>query len=138
MPAGKWTEYAVHNLDKDAAREKLIQHPRHVKLAQACQWLERNAAQVSKIRNKFGPKGLGEEEVIAAADVAVKDAKQVVAVCLILRLVLGCANSSPLDTADARGQAVAQLKGQIKQLPVEGASNAMLDKYIAEGTAGFV
>ena len=42
-----------------------------------------------------------------------------------------------LDTADARGQAVAQLKGQITQLPVEDASNAMLEKYIAEGTAGF-
>ena len=58
------------------------------------------------------------------------------AVCLILGLVLGCAKSKPLGTADARGQAVAQLKGQITQLPVEDASNAMLEKYIAEGTAG--
>ena len=65
------------------------------------------------------------------------NAKQVVALALILRLVLGRSNSSPLDTADARGQAVAQLKGQITQLPVEDASNAMLEKYIAEGTAGF-
>ena len=135
MPAGKWTEYAIHNLDKDAAREKLIQNPRHIKLAQACQWLERNAAHVSKIRKEFGLKE--EEEEIAAADVAVKDAKQVVAVCLILGLVLGCAKSKPLDTADARGQAVAQLKGEITQLPVEDASNAMLEKCIAEGTAGF-
>ena len=93
MPAGAWTEYAVSKLDKDAAFEKLAQNPSHVKLAQACQWLERNAAHVSKIRKQFGLEGLGEE--IAAADVAVKDAKQVVAVCLILRLVLGCANSSP-------------------------------------------
>ena len=100
MPAGEWTEYAINNLDKDAAREKLIQNPRHVKLAQACQWLERNAAQVSKIRTQFDLQGLGEEEVVAAADVAVKDAKQVVAVCLILGLVLGCAKPRPLDTAD--------------------------------------
>ena len=135
MPAGDWTEYAINNLDKDAAREKLIQNPRHIKLAQACQWLERNAAHVSKIRKQFGLEGLGAEEEIAAADVAVKDAKQVAVVCLILRLVLGCASSSPLDTADARGQAVAQLKGQIAHLPVEDASNAMLEKYIAEGTA---
>ena len=133
MPAGKWTEYAIHKLDKDAVREKLIQNPHHIKLAQACQWLERNAAHASKIRNEFGLQE--EEEEIAAADVAVKDAKQVVAVCLILGLVLGCAKSKPLDTADARGQAVAQLKGQITQLPVEDASNAMLEKYIAEGTA---
>ena len=137
MPAGKWTEYAIHNLDKDAAREKLIQNPRHIKLAQACQWLERNAAHVSNIRNQFGLKGLGEEEEIAAADVAVKDAKQVVAVCLILGLVLGCSKYKPLDTADARGQAVAQLKGQTTQLPVEDASNAMLEMYIADGTVGF-
>ena len=52
MPAGEWTAYAIHKLDKDAAREKLIQNPRHIKLAQACQWLERNAAQVSKLRKK--------------------------------------------------------------------------------------
>ena len=135
MPAGKWTAYAIHNLDKDAAREKLIHNPRHIKLAQACQWLERNAAHTSKIRKEFGLQE--EEEEIAAADVAVKDAKQVVAVCLILGLVLGCSKSKPLDTADARGQAVAQLKGQITQLPVEDASNAMLEKYITEGTAGF-
>ena len=88
----------------------------------------------ARFANKFDLKALGEE--IAAADVAVKDAKQVVAVCLILRLVL-CVNSSPLNTADARGQAVAQLKGQIAQLPVDDASSAMLEKYIAEGTAGF-
>ena len=69
---------------------------------------------------------------------AIKDAKQVVALALILRLVLGCANSSPLDTADARGQAVAQLKGQIAQLPVDDASSALLEKFIAEGTAGAV
>ena len=135
MPAGQWQESAIHNLDKDAAREKLIQNPRHIKLAQACQWLERNAAHAIKIRNKFGLQD--EEKDIAAADVAVKDAKQVVAVCLILGLVLGCAKSKPLDTADARGQAVAQLKGQITQLPVKDASNAVLEKYIAEGTAGF-
>ena len=135
MPAGKWTEYAIHKLDKDAEREQLIQNPRHIKLAQACQWLERNAAHVSKIRKQLGLEAPAQE--IAAADVAVKDAKQVVAVCLILGLVLGCAKSRPLDTADARGQAVAQLKGQITQLPVEDASNAMLEKYIAEGTAGF-
>ena len=124
MPAGEWTEYAMHNLGKDAARETLNQTPHHIKLAQACQWLERNAAHVSKHRKQFSLKE--EEHEIAAADVAVKDAKQVVAVCLILRLVLGCANSSPLDTADARGQAAAQLKGPITQLPDEDASNAML------------
>ena len=135
MPAGECTVYAINNLDKDAAREKLIQNPRHVKLAQACQWLERNAAHASKIRKEFGLQE--EEEEIAAADVAVKDAKHVVAVCLVLGLALGCSKSKPLDTADARGQAVAQLKGQITQLPVEDASNAMLEKYIAEGTAGF-
>ena len=138
MPAGAWKEYAVSKLDKDAALEKLVQNPRHVKLAQACQWLERNAAHASKIRKQIGLEGLGEEEEIAAADVAVKDAKQVVVVCLILRLVLGCANSSPLDTADARGQAVAQLKGQIAELPVDDASNELLETFIAEGTAGVV
>ena len=133
MPAGEWTKYAISDTDKDAALEKLIQNPRHIKLAQACQWLERNAANVSKIRNKFGLEPLGEEIAAAAA---VKDAKQVVALCLILRLVLGSSSdSSPLDTADARGQAVAQLKGQIAQLPVDDASNAMLEKYIAEGIA---
>ena len=97
--------------------------------------LSKLAAHVSKIRKKLGLEALGEE--IAAADVAVKDAKQVVAVCLILRLVL-CVNSSPLNTADARGQAVAQLKGQIAQLPVDDASSALLEKFIAEGTAGAV
>ena len=136
MPAGEWKEYAINNLDKGAAIEKLIENPRHIKMAQACQWLERNAAHVSKIRKKLGLKALGEE--ITATDVAVKDAKQVVALALILRLVLGCnANSGPLD-ADARGQVVAQLKGQIAQLPVDDASNAMLEKYFAEGTASAV
>ena len=134
MPAGQWKEYAINNLDRDAAVEKLIQNPRHIKLAQACQWLERNTAHVSKIRKKLGLEALGAE--ITAADEAVKDAKQVVALALILRLVLGCnANSSTLDTADARGQAVAQLKGQIAFLPVDKASSAMLEKFIAEGTA---
>ena len=79
---------------------------------------------------------MGEET--AATAVAVKDAKQVVALAFFLRLVLGCnANSGPLD-ADARGQVVAQLKGQIAQLPVDDASNAMLEKYFAEGTASAV
>jgi hypothetical protein len=133
MPAGEWKEYAIKNLDKDAATEKLVHNPRHIKMAQACEWLERNAARVSNIRKKLGLKALGED--ITATDVAVKDAKQVVALALILRLVLGCnANSGPLD-ADARGQVVAQLKGQIAQLPVDDASNAMLEKYLAEGTA---
>ena len=93
MPAGAWQEYAVRILDKDAALEKLVQNPRHVKLAQACQWLERNAANVSKIRKKLRLEAPAQE--IAAAGVAIKDAKQVVALALILRLVLGCANSSP-------------------------------------------
>ena len=136
MPAGAWKEYAVSKLDKDAAFEKLAQNPRHVKLAQACQWLERNAANVSKIRKKFRLEAPAQE--IAAAGVAIKDAKQVVALALILRLVLGCSTSSPLDTADARGQAVAQLKGQIAELPVDDASNELLEKFIAEGTAGVV
>ena len=134
MPAGEWKEYAINNLDRDAAVEKLIQNPRHIKLAQACQWLERNTAHVSKIRTKLGLEALGAK--ITAADEAVKDAKQVVALALILRLVLGCnANSSTLDTADARGLVVAQLKGQIVFLPVDKASSAMLEKFIAEGTA---
>ena len=70
MPAGKWTEYASHNLVTDEAREKLLQTPRHIKLAQACQWLERNAAHASKIRTEFGLTEEDEDE-IAAADVAV-------------------------------------------------------------------
>ena len=136
MPAGAWKEYAVSKLDKDVALEKLVQNPRHVKLAQACQWLERNAANVSKIRKKLRLEAPAQE--IAAAGVAIKDAKQVVALALILRLVLGCSTSSPLDTADARGKAVAQLKGQIAELPVDDASNELLEKFIAEGTAGVV
>lgn len=136
MPAGAWKEYAVSKLDKDAAFEKLAQNPRHVKLAQACQWLERNAANVSKIRKKLRLEAPAQE--IAAAGVAIKDAKQVVALALILRLVLGRSNSSPLDTADARGQAVAQLKGQIAELPVDDASNELLETFIAKGTAGVV
>ena len=136
MPAGAWKEYAVSKLDKDVALEKLVQNPRHVKLAQACQWLERNAANVSKIRKKLRLEAPAQE--IAAAGVAIKDAKQVVALALILRLVLGCSPSSPLDTADARGKAVAQLKGQIAELPVDDASNELLEKFIAEGTAGVV
>ena len=136
MPAGAWKEYAVSKLDKDAALEKLAQNPRHVKLAQACQWLERNAANVSKIHKKLRLEAPARE--IAAAGVAIKDAKQVVALALILRLVLGCSTSSPLDTADARGQAVAQLKGQIAELPVDDASNELLETFIAEGTAGVV
>ena len=52
MPAGEWKEYAVNKLDKDAAIEKLIQNPRRLKMPQACQWLERNAAHVSKTRKK--------------------------------------------------------------------------------------
>ena len=130
MPAGAWKEYAVSKLDKDAAFEKLAQNPRHVKLAQACQWLERNAANVSKIRKKLRLEAPAQE--IAAAGVAIKDAKQVVALALILRLVLGRSNSSPLDTADARGQAIAQPKGQTAQLPVDDASNAVLEKFIAD------
>ena len=130
MPAGDWKEYAVSNLDKDAALKKLVQNPHHVKLAQACQWLERNAANVSKIRKKLRLEEPAQE--IAAAGVAIKDAKQVVALALILRLVLGCSNSGPLDTAGARGQAVAQLKGQIKELPVDDASNELLEKFIAD------
>ena len=100
------------------------------------QALERNAANVSKIRKKLRLEAPAQE--IAAAGVAIKDAKQVVALALILRLVLGRSNSGPLDTADARGQAVAQLKGQIAELPVDDASNELLETFIAKGTAGVV
>ena len=110
MPAGEWTAYAINNLDKDAAREKLIQNPRHVKLAQACQWLERNAAQVSKIR-KHRPAGIGR----GGGDRSCRCGRQ--------RCEAGRGSVPDLGAgpglrqvqapADARGQAVAQLKGQI-------------------------
>jgi hypothetical protein len=140
LPTGDWKKYAIAEFDKELVVKSVVQNQHHLKLAQLAEWLTANISAMQAADAKVGGDILRTfPNAISTASAAVTDAKTVVGLALVFRLVIpecqAASQAQQLQSMEQRASAATEVKAALTKcsIDLDPKVSAMLADFVTAG-----
>jgi hypothetical protein len=133
-------KYAIAEFDKELVVNNVVQNQHHLKLAQLAEWLTANISAMQAADAKVGGDILRTfPNAISTASAAVTDAKTVVGLALVFRLVIpecqAASQAQQLQSMEQRASAATEVKAALTKcsIDLDPKVSAMLADFVTAG-----